>query len=154
MVGWEAETANSAFKTGAPLIDAATGAPVWSVELDGRSPQGYLLASPERIYVPTGRAQPFALARSDGSELGSYGAPGGSYAVLLEEGLASGPGNTGQLQVFAPESAERLASYEAGRMAVRGGRSWLLSSSLVQALDRGERARLLAERATRIPSRS
>lgn len=63
-------------------LDAATGAPVWSNSetgamlmaqphggaeaLSGVAPQGYLLATPDSIIVPTGRAVPAVFDRADG----------------------------------------------------------------------------------------
>lgn len=60
----------------------------------GVVPQGYLLATAERLFVPTGRAVPAALERGDG-ELAHYrlqdnGSMGGARALLAERFVING----------------------------------------------------------------
>ena len=58
----------------------------------GVSPQGYLLASSERLYVPCGRSVPAAFHREDGRLLVWHGAThheGGTWALLHGESLYS-----------------------------------------------------------------
>ena len=58
----------------------------------GISPQGYMLASGERIYVPSGRSVPAAFSRSDGRLLFWHGAEhhqGGTWALLADDVLYS-----------------------------------------------------------------
>ncbi|NLF72086.1 MAG: PQQ-binding-like beta-propeller repeat protein [Candidatus Anammoximicrobium sp.] len=91
-------------------LDAATGDVRWTNDRTGQlyhpqphgganaysgvAPQGYLLATPERILVPTGRAVPAAFRRNDG-ELEHYrlqdnGSMGGARAVLAERFVING----------------------------------------------------------------
>jgi len=82
-------------------LDAATGEPRWindssgSIKMDqphptayaesGVSVQGYLVASDNRLLIPTGRAVPAVFSREDGSfsyfRLQEYGHSGGSQVV-------------------------------------------------------------------------
>jgi hypothetical protein len=60
----------------------------------GVAPQGYLLATAEQLFVPTGRAVPAAFRRSDG-ELEHYrlqdnGSMGGARALLAERFVING----------------------------------------------------------------
>ena len=58
----------------------------------GISPQGYMLASSERIYVPSGRSVPAAFGRRDGRLLFWHGAThhqGGTWALLADDVLYS-----------------------------------------------------------------
>ena len=90
-------------------VDAATGKRIWRNDtfgnvyqrmphggthgFTGLSPQGYMLASPERIYVPNGRSVPAAFARDDGRLLfwrGNVHHEGGAWALLADGVLYSG----------------------------------------------------------------
>ena len=60
----------------------------------GVSPQGYLLATEDRLFVPTGRAVPAAFRRSDGDleyyHLQKNGQRGGAWAMLADRYLFNG----------------------------------------------------------------
>ena len=60
----------------------------------GVSPQGYLLATEDRLFVPTGRAVPAAFRRSDGGleyyHLQKNGQRGGAWAMLADRYLFNG----------------------------------------------------------------
>jgi len=88
-------------------LDARTGKPVWKNDRTGRlempqphsganaksgpSPQGYLLATNQHIFVPTGRAVPAAFRRSDGKldyyHLQKNHSIGGARAILADRFL-------------------------------------------------------------------
>jgi len=72
-------------------LRAEDGTIQWKSRVD-ISPQGYVLASDERLYVPTGRTNPFIFARSDGRVLGELPSAGGTFALLTENVLVTGPG--------------------------------------------------------------
>ncbi|KAA3611508.1 MAG: hypothetical protein DWQ01_05300 [Planctomycetota bacterium] len=131
--------------TYAMALNSKQGRIGWQKRLDDLSPQGYLLASKQILYVPTGRTQPFALAVEDGEFLGRFGSPGGSYALLEESFLATGPGNTGQLELSSPISRERLASFPANRMVARGNDAYFQSDRTLTALDRERHQKLTAK---------
>jgi outer membrane protein assembly factor BamB len=85
-------------------LDARTGAVLWTNDSTGRlympqphgganahsgvTPQGYLLATNERLFVPTGRAVPAAFRRSDGQfeyyRLQQNGSIGGARALVAD----------------------------------------------------------------------
>lgn len=126
-------------------LDAESGKERWRREQRDLPAQGYLLASPTRLYVPTGRNNPIIVDRADGKRLRVVSGGGGTYALLAGEALVFGPGKGGQLG-FVPEgSADQLASFSGNHMIVTPSRSYLHSSTELSALDR-ERYLELAEK--------
>ena len=108
-------------------LDAATGRIVWSNDrtgqlrmpqphggaeaLSGVTPQGYLVATNERLFVPTGRAVPAAFRRESG-ELDYYllqenGSMGGARALISDRFVINGG---------------CLLQRETGKLAARAGR--------------------------------
>ena len=128
-------------------FDAQTGEDIWRTEFKSISPQGYLLLSADRLFVPTGRTAPVALDRKTGRVLNGQGGAGGTYAVLVGETLLSGPGNTGELRSDAPRGTERLVYFKGSRMAVTAARSFLLSADAIECVDRPRMNALTAEKA-------
>ncbi|MCB9882300.1 MAG: PQQ-binding-like beta-propeller repeat protein [Planctomycetes bacterium] len=118
----------------------------WRRKLDGVSPQGYLLASPTRLYVPTGRGTPVALDRGTGAFLEDLGGSPGSFALLAGDRLFTGPGNQGEIAEQSHEARDRIATFRGRRILVDERRSYLLTDRSLMALDRVEHARRLAER--------
>lgn len=121
-------------------IDAASGRTVWTNDgtgtlwmpqphgtaeaASGVSPQGYLAATQERLFVPTGRAVPAAFRRADGAldyyHLQKNHSIGGSRAVVVDRYLAN---------------AGCLFERETGLLAARCGRGVLAAApgGLLQA---------------------
>ncbi len=121
-------------------LDATSGEVAWKAELpESLSPQGYLLLSPTRLFVPNGRAMPFAFARADGAFQGVFGGPGGAWALVVEDALVSGPGNAGELAMAKTDTRESLASFRGNRMVVKGDTAYLQTDTQLVALDRGKR---------------
>jgi len=123
-------------------LDAGTG----SVEYQQRievSPQGYLLASPQRLYVPTGRTNPVIFSRSQGTPEGQIESAGGAYALLMEDVLVTGPGR-GSKQLLAGEvqTKDTIATFGGLRMVVSGSVAYMQSERQLAAFDRGRYLRL------------
>ncbi len=127
-------------------VNAQTGEPIWKQGVSDHPPQGYLLASPTRLYVPTGRGTPAVFDRKTGEFLHSMGGSGGTFALLTGDMLIYGPGKTGQLDTFATESSDQLASFNGNQMIVTPDRSYLHGDSELSALDRRRHSELLKER--------
>ncbi len=130
----------------AACLNATDGSVIWRRQLEGQSPQGYLLASKTRIYVPAGRSSPFALRRQDGRFLRSFKTSGGAYALLTGDSLITGPGDRGTLDASDPRSSDRLASFDGHHLVVAGSRSYLHNETELRALDRERFVRLGEER--------
>jgi outer membrane protein assembly factor BamB len=91
-------------------LEAATGNVLWSNDRTGRlympqphgganaysgvPPQGYLLATEKRLFVPTGRAVPAAFRRTDGEleyyRLQQNGSMGGARAMVADRFVVNG----------------------------------------------------------------
>ncbi len=130
-------------------LDARTGAGegpgLFRRRFVDMSLQGYVLASPTRVYFPGGRASPWVIDRATGERLGQVGGGGGTYAlVTAEDSLIYGPGRTSAvLEEFAGDSRDRLASFPAGRhIVVTPERSYILTRDRLMALDRVRYGRL------------
>ncbi len=91
-------------------LDMRTGKPLWTNDRSGGlylpqphpgadahsgiAPQGYLLATEDRLFIPTGRAVPAALRRSDGAfeyyRLQQNWSVGGARAVIADRFVVNG----------------------------------------------------------------
>ena len=127
-------------------LDGATGAPKWVKKQDNLSPQGYILASDTRLYVPTGRATPAVFDLATGELLFELGGAGGSYAVLTGDMLAYGPGSKGELTLSDEGSREQVLTFEGSRMLVTADMSYLQTADGITALKRVEYLALSRQR--------
>ena len=128
-------------------LDAESGEVQWKTSLGaGLSPQGYLLLSPTRLYVPNGRSTPFALRRADGSWLGQFGGPGGTWALLTETELITGPSDQGELAVASRTGTDSIATFPGKHIVIKEGHSYLQTSKQLIALDRERHGQLTEER--------
>ncbi len=128
-------------------LDAETGETHWKKTLEKSvSPQGYLLVSPTRLYIPNGRSTPFALDRTDGGWRGSFGGPGGSWALLTETELITGPDDRGKLAVASSSGMDNLASFPGRNIVVSQGISFLQTDTALLAVDRERHNQLSAKR--------
>lgn len=126
-------------------LDAATGTPLVRRQLD-LSPQGYLLASDTRLFVPTGRTDPAVLDRGTLDVTGSVSGGGGTYALLTGDTLISGPGRQrDELAVAEADTSAGIATYAGLHMIVHGGTAYLHSKESITALDRARHLELAAE---------
>ena len=118
-------------------LGAEDGSMKWKQEV-GVSPQGYILASEERLYVPTGRASPAMFSRVDGRFLGELPSAGGAYALLTEDVLVTGPGRgPKELNAGDVKTKDRIAMFGGLRMLVDGSIAYMQSEDKLSALDRG-----------------
>lgn len=128
----------------AVALDARTGEVRWRQRLED-SPQGYLMASPQHLVVPSGRGNPFALDRLNGSLARRYDGVGGSYALIADQDLVAGRGNDGTLAVSQLESRERLVQFQGRHLVVSPTHSFLLGNQDLSALDRLRHRQLTLE---------
>ncbi|HIE51018.1 MAG TPA: methyltransferase domain-containing protein [Armatimonadetes bacterium] len=106
-----------------------------------RSPQGYLLAGANRLYVPCGRALPAAFDRKDGHFLyqhypgwRSAGVVGGTYALLAGDHLYSG---SNVIPAYEQSTGKiGFAWFPGRRLIVTRNFSYLLTDREMLALDR------------------
>ncbi len=124
--------------------DVSTGESKWSVRHTDLPAQGYLVGSPDRLYVPASRDRPIMLDRKDGSRIGQLDGQGGTWVLLTGDGVVYGPGKQGRMSDHEP-GGDELATFQGLRMVVADGRSYLLDADSLSALDR-DRYRVLAVR--------
>jgi len=112
-----------------------------STRFYGFSPQGYLLASATKLFVPSGRNVPAAFDRSNGKLIyqrtpgwRTTGLVGGTYALLVGDHLYSG---TAEVFAYDRESGNPgFAWFRGRRLIVTPEFSYMLSDTGVSALDR------------------
>jgi len=133
-------------------LRAEDGAEVWKRQVDV-SAQGYLVASPERLYVPTGRTPPHIYGRVDGEQIAAFpgigqqrsGTPegGGCFAVLIEDQLAHAAGEKGGIQLTDARNREKIISTSGLRLIARGPIVYILGEDRLCALDRARHIELV-----------
>jgi len=127
-------------------LNAQDGSEIWK-EKSALSPQGYMLTSPTKLYVPTGRTAPVVFNRDDGKQLGVMGYPrsGETYVLLSDDVAISGPG-TG-VKSFDEKGSDKIARYNGRQMIVTKDVSYLLSDTELSAIDRAKYSTVIQERA-------
>jgi len=129
-------------------LNASSGKKKFTTALSGTHPQGYMLASKSRLYVPTGRGRPAVHQRKNGAKIRDMSGQGGTFALLVGDSLIYGPGKTGQLGEFSDSNADQVATFQGLHMIVDGDLAWLHSGRDVSALHRTNFLRLLSEQRT------
>ena len=119
-------------------LNADDGSTIRMAEPENLSPQGYLLASTEKLYVPTGRTTPVVFNRTNGEKIGSFQGHGGTYALLNGDALIYGGGDLGELEQREPDSKDQIASFNGLQMIVSGNMSYLRSESEISAINRNK----------------
>lgn len=107
-----------------------------SEAFSGLVPEGYLLASATRLYVPTGRNVPAAFDRENGQSVfwkANTIRGGGTYALLTGDLIFSGPD---RLAAFEKRKGDMFAQFPGDRLVVTRDFSYLLSADTLAALDR------------------
>jgi outer membrane protein assembly factor BamB len=117
-------------------LDSETGDLRWKQQTD-ISPQGYMLASRNSLFVPTGRTAPAVFSKTDGKSLGSIDSPGGSFAILAGDTLVSGPGRgTGSIAAGDVSTKDSIATFTGLRMVINGDFAYIQSTDSISALNR------------------
>lgn len=116
-------------------LDRATGEVHWRRKTS-KSPQGYLLTTDDNmIYVPAGRATPFAIRRDSGQFVVDLPSPGGSFCMLTQEAFFSGPGNDSTIQAKPSATSAKMLTF-AGRLIVAGAnRVWSANGKQLVCVD-------------------
>jgi len=126
-------------------LNAEDGSVKWEQKVT-ISPQGYMLASDERLYVPTGRTNPFIFARADGESLKELPSGGGTFALLTENVLVTGPGRREkELNASDVQTRDKIATFGGLRMLVNGTNAYMQSETQLSAFDRGSYLKLSRE---------
>ena len=102
------------------------------------SPQGYLLASRDRLFAPMGRVSPVPIARKSGRVLGNpprLWPIGGTYALLVGDNIVTG---TNQLYGYSQRSGAGFAWFAGRQLVVTKGAAYLATEREMVALDRSQ----------------
>ena len=127
-------------------LDAEDGSVKWKQKID-LSPQGYMLASDRQLYVPTGRTNPAIFARDDGRLLGQLPSAGGTFALLAQDVLVTGPGRCSkELNAADVNTQYKIATFDGLSMLVNGSIAYTLSEKKLSALNRDLYLELSRER--------
>jgi outer membrane protein assembly factor BamB len=134
-------------------VRVSDGSPVWkndtisqqSANRDDLTPQGYLLAAKDRLFVPSGRALPVAFDRTNGrlafkSGYGwrgeaAGGVVGGTYALLADDQIYTGTQNH-LLALDQRTGRTGFAWFPGRRLAVAGDMAFLATGRELVAMDR------------------
>jgi len=119
-------------------VDAKTGKTIWKKSQLGISPQGYMLASKNNLYIPTGRTTPKIFSRKDGKQVGSFGGNGGTYALLVNDELIYGGGDQGKLNnnYATCDNNDEIATFLGLQIIVKNEISYLRSDNELSAIKR------------------
>jgi outer membrane protein assembly factor BamB len=127
-------------------LSAEDGTVLWKQKVN-ISPQGYMLASDERLYVPTGRTGPVMFARADGKFQGQFPSAGGTYALLTEDVMVTGPGRgPKELSADDVKTKDRIATFGGLRMLVNGPMAYMQSEKKLSAFNRSRHLELSRRR--------
>ncbi|MBN1806339.1 MAG: PQQ-binding-like beta-propeller repeat protein [Sedimentisphaerales bacterium] len=117
-------------------LDAEDGTVKWKQKVDV-SPQGYMLASDEQLYVPTGRTNPAIFTREDGSLAGRLPSGGGTFALLAKDVLVTGPGlRSKELNASDVNTQYKIATFNGLCMLVKDSIAYMLSEKKLSAFNR------------------
>lgn len=102
----------------------------------GISPEGPLLASETRLYVPLGRQIPAAFDRKDG-RLAYFKSTalrgGGTWALLTDDLIFTGPA---KLVAYRAQAGDSFANFPGRRLVVTSEASYLLTDTSLTGVDR------------------
>jgi glucose dehydrogenase len=105
-------------------VDAEDGKELWKRKIEIAS-QGYLLASPSYLFVPTGRTAPQVFDRHTGKAMGplpgggANSLAGGCFTVLVDDMVLYSAGETSGIHFGKPQAKEKVVF--ADGVAVHGG---------------------------------
>ncbi len=122
-------------------VSADEGRELWKQKINIVS-QGYMLASPAHLYVPTGRTAPCVFDRQTGKEIGALpgaganGAAGGCFTILVDDLALYSAGEAGGLQAAKPQAKEKVVFADGLRVVADGPMSYILSRDRLCAVDR------------------
>ncbi len=124
-------------------LNAETGEKIF-VEPLTCSPQGYMLLTPTRIIVPTGRTPFVMFERKTGKRLQKLGTSsswgqdlkGGSFAVVIEDRVATGPSEDGHIHLFNSQRSESVIRSAGQQILISGPTAYILRKDSLFAIDR------------------
>lgn len=122
-------------------VNGRSGKQIWKQKIE-ISAQGYLLASPTRLFLLTGRTAPHIYDRATGRHIAGLqnerGQGGGAVAILADDEFVYGPGELGLMQRYDIPNQEKIATFDGLRMVVDTNMAYLHTKHTLSALYRGD----------------
>lgn len=113
----------------AVALNRETGEVIWRRKME-TSPQGYLLAGDDgQGVVPTGRAQPYLIDLFDGEFVATLPSPGGSFCMLTQKRVYTGPGNENQVGVAEHDAEKQLVTFQSQAIVSTHDMLWTADGS-------------------------
>jgi outer membrane protein assembly factor BamB len=153
-------------------LDADKGSVIWKndtigdraheLSFGGITPHGYLLASPDILYVPAGRAMPAAFSRQTGEFLfwtAPGGKQGGTWSLVSESQLIAGVDRSGtphKAVYDAKTGANKgdvFAWFPGLDMVIRDNMAYVLTPTGLYAIERSKHAEAMRQAAGSIKER-
>jgi outer membrane protein assembly factor BamB len=118
-------------------LDAYVGKKVWKKKIN-QTAQGYLLATPSKIFVPTGKLTPLMYNRVNGDYIKRISGPRGNFALIVDDVMVSGPGISGGNLVALDQANKqyRVANFKANKAVISSNSVFLASGTEVIRRDR------------------
>ena len=131
----------------AVALDADTGEAIWKHRLNDRSPQGYMLATKDLLFVPMGRSNPFSIDRKTGKVARDYKSVSGTFAIVTDDQLVvtTERDKGATLVSRGQKDAAHLVNYPGRVMAVTPTHSYLIHAGTLMRLDRQRHSKLTRE---------
>ena len=135
-------------------LNDTAGDQAWGHQYGGMAPQGYLVASSENLYVPTGRGMPAAFDKRTGKFkkfLNAGGKVGGAWVQVSGNELFAGNDNQGadtKIMFDATSGANRgdqFASFPSIDMVITEKVAYLATQKGLYAIDRAANAKAAAD---------
>ncbi len=111
-------------------LDAYNGRSVWKRKIN-QTAQGYLLATPSKIFVPSGKLTPLTYNRADGEYISRISGPRGNFALIVDDVIVSGPGISGDKLVALDQANKQysVANFKANKAVISPQSVFLVSGS-------------------------
>ena len=118
-------------------LDAYDGKNIWKKKIN-QTAQGYLLATPSKIFVPSGKLTPLTYNRANGDYISRISGPRGNFALIVDDVMVSGPGISGGELVALNQGARqyRVANFKANKAVISPNSVFLASGSEIVRRDR------------------
>jgi outer membrane protein assembly factor BamB len=118
-------------------LDAYDGKNIWKKKIN-QTAQGYLLATPSKIFVPSGKLTPLTYNRANGDYINRISGPRGNFALIVDDVMVSGPGISGGNLVALDQANKqyRVANFKANKAVISSNSVFLASGTEVIRRDR------------------
>ncbi|HIC26109.1 MAG TPA: hypothetical protein EYO82_09380, partial [Gammaproteobacteria bacterium] len=118
-------------------LDAYFGKKVWKKKIN-QTAQGYLLATPSKIFVPSGKLTPLMYNRVNGDYIKRISGPRGNFALIVDDVMVSGPGISGGNLVALDQANKqyRVANFKANKAVISPNSVFLASGTDIIRRDR------------------